>query len=183
MPFAPRARSSSSKTRARMKRLGKPRPPRNAKGSGGFLRLCILCVLIILAFGLFSLLYFGEAAKERTLSLPLNPKQVHRSRFLGPASRLVGPSYTQNAGESAIPITSAESEMRVIRHLGPKISSCFEPPFGNIIQGAEKADRGEECLPEECSANSTRCRNTFGQCHQVSLLFLSILSISANINR
>ena len=120
-------------------------------------------MLIILAFGLFRLFYFSEAVKKRS------------------ASKLIGPSYTQNAGESEIPITSAESEIRVIRHLGPKISSCFKPPLGNIIEGFRKADKGEECLPEECSANSTRCRNTFGQCHQVSLLFLSILFLDGNI--
>ena len=142
--------------------------PWSNKGEGGkgkgSLRRSMICVALIVL--LLAPLMVTPAVRQY-----LSKQEVCAS-VGGLASKLVGPSYTQNAGES---------EFRVIRHLAPKRSSCFEPPFGNIIEGEKKDNRGKKCLPDECSGKNTRCQNTFGQCHQVSLLFHSILLIGDNI--
>jgi len=130
--------------------LGQPWSNKGEGGKGkGSLRRSMICVALIVL--LLAPLMVTPAVRQY-----LSKQEVCAS-VGGLASKLVGPSYTQNAGES---------EFRVIRHLAPKRSSCFEPPFGNIIEGEKKDNRGKKCLPDECSGKNTRCQNTFGQCHQ-----------------
>ena len=100
-------------------------------------------------------------------------------------------------------ITEAtHTELTVIRHQAVPISRCWEPP-SRTEGGIPVSDMGKKCAhshallddvggspidecwgkkcADECSANK-RCRTSFGQCHQVSLFFLSIHFLGTSTN-